>query len=179
MDRPDSRYLPASYAPNMGMVAEDAGHRARRYAEQFEESHRRLVQLVNHLSDLVGDHTRGLFIHPLESVQENAGEAFYNYAEALTDRDDRLTKAVNDERSSTLALVHCAERLQARWRKSNRPLPDDLAEIVVIAASKSGWDYLFPPGDGRHVHDTDSGGNCRNPACSYNSDAAYNESEPF
>lgn len=31
------------------------------------------------------------------------------------------------------------------------------------------------PTDPRHVHDTDAGGNCRNPACDYNSDAAHNE----
>lgn len=179
MTRPNDRYLPMRYHANVGIAGvDDSAARGRRYAESAEEAYQRLAKLVNQFADLFGDRARGIFIYPLEQVQENQGEAFYAYAEALTERDETTAKAVDGDQTATLALIHCAERLQDRWRKSNRPLPDDLAEIVVIAASKSGWDYLFPPGDERHVHDTDSGGNCRNPACSYNSDLA-NEMEPF
>jgi hypothetical protein len=63
--------------------------------------------------------------------------------------------------------VMVAERLQARWAKAHKPLPDDLDQVIVIAAAKVGWDYLFQPGDDRHRHATDSGGNCRNPACTF------------
>jgi hypothetical protein len=34
-------------------------------------------------------------------------------------------------------------------------------------------------GDASHVHDTDAGGNCRTPRCSYNSDAAHADADSY
>jgi hypothetical protein len=177
------RYLPERYqrvAADYGSSPKTPVEWAKDHATSADKALRQLTDLVNiRLAGLFGDWVFGVLGRPLESANENHGEAVWHYAEALAAADEDVIRARDEAAEVRLALVHCAERLQERWRKSNRPLPDDLAEIVVIAAAKSGWDCLFPPGDERHVHDTDSGGNCRNPACSYNSDAAYNERDPF
>lgn len=149
---------------------------AERHEARAMEAERRLSNLVHHhVAGLLGPAVAGALARPLEEVTENYGEALYHRGRAADAMEMELQARNSQVGEYRQALVHCAERILARYHKVRRPVPDDLEQIVAIAAVATGWDYLWPPADERHRHDTDSGGACRNPMCKYLSDNV----EPF
>lgn len=168
--------MPRELNPAVNTAArEDHLAQALRYnAAAAGESHQKMRQMAQSLGNLFGDAVYLVLERRLENLTENMGEAFYHYERAINERQNEVDALKRQASQARDALIHCAERLLAKYAKARKPLPEDLLQVVVIAACATGWDYLFPPTDERHRHDADSGGACRNPMCKYNSD-----NEPF
>ncbi len=155
---------------------EDHDDAASRYEDRGIDAHRRLHTLVHHHVDgLLGAAVAGALSKPLEDINENFGEAIYHLRKSNEAKSMQLETSRRFAGEYQQALVHCAERILARYHKVRLPVPDDLEQIVAIAAVATGWDYLWPPADERHRHHTDSDGACRNPMCKHVSD----EEVPF
>ena len=117
-----------------------------------------------------------LFGHPIaRAVQDTIDVAEEHLLEAADELDDALRETEARATGSLMlrrALIDGVLDAAARAKRGRREPPEWVADAVE--ALDVGW--LHPADDIRHRHDTDAGGNCRGPWCTFNSDA---DQEPF
>lgn len=124
--------------PMLTMGEKSPDHLTR--ARHHNDSHRRGV--IRHWKQL--DAVEALFGRPVaqvlrdevEMVNENAGEAFYSYEEAIKERDHReadlcdgIRRHLETERSLRLRIEYLFHDITARYRRSGKPLPQWITDM--------------------------------------------------
>lgn len=148
----------------------NTNHRDR--AQALRKDGRAAMKEAHHKLRAIGT----LFGQPAaRAVMDTIEAAEEHLLEACDELDDALTEAqrqVADRQATRAVLIEATLDAVRRAKRAHRLPPDWVASAVGAIDA----DWLYPSDDPRHRHDTDAGGNCRGPWCTFNSDA---DPEPF